>query len=195
MKTRIVGLFAVVAAVGIAGVNRAGADDRASLTSRDIFLPPSTVSAGARAPSIGVTSGGLVISPIFDSSITSDPNATTIMNTINAAIAVYEAQFSDSITVTIKFRKMASGLGLSSTFFTSVSYSSYLAALTTHASGANDATALAKLPGGAYDPVNGAGRSGTGLENGKLREARPVAVRHSRRCAVVGRRLISAHAD
>jgi len=42
---------------------------------------------------------GLVIAPTFDTSITNDPNAATIMNTINAAIAMYQARFTDPVTV------------------------------------------------------------------------------------------------
>src|SRR5262249_22081459 len=53
---------------------------------------------------------GLKINPTFDSSITSDPNAATIMNTINAAIAVYEANFRDQITVNITFKEKTTGL-------------------------------------------------------------------------------------
>ena len=49
-------------------------------------------------------SAGLVIIPIFDSSINNDPNSAAIKATINQAIANFESQFSDPITVTIKFQ-------------------------------------------------------------------------------------------
>ena len=52
---------------------------------------------------------GLIIHPTFDSSITSDPQAAMIEATINAAIAVYQSDFSNPITVTITFREMAGG--------------------------------------------------------------------------------------
>lgn len=99
--------------------------------------------------------GNLVINPIWDSTITSDPNAATIMSTINAAIAVYQARFADPITVNIKFQEMGSGLGGSSTFFGNISYSTYRSALVTDATTSSDATALAGLPVAANNPVNG----------------------------------------
>jgi len=99
--------------------------------------------------------GNLVINPIWDSSITSDPNAVTIMSTINAAIAVYQTRFSDPVTVTIRFQETGSGLGGSSTFFGNISYSSYRSALVADASSSSDSTALAHLPVAANNPVNG----------------------------------------
>src|SRR5438067_399638 len=53
---------------------------------------------------------GLVINPVFDSSITSDPNAAAIEGTINSAIQEYETRFTDPITVSINFRE-GTGLG------------------------------------------------------------------------------------
>jgi hypothetical protein len=99
--------------------------------------------------------GALTIVPTFDATITSDPNAAAIEATINSAIAVYEADYSDPITVSFKFQEVTTGLAGSSTFTTSVSYSSYLSALTAHAASVDDAVALAHLPGGANNPVNG----------------------------------------
>lgn len=98
---------------------------------------------------------GLVITPTFGSSITSDPNAASIEGTINSAIAFYETTFSDSVTVNITFNETSSGLGSSSTSFENVAYSVYLAALTADATSANDATALAHLGPGPANPVNG----------------------------------------
>ncbi len=100
------------------------------------------------------TQSGLVINPIFDSSITSDPQAATIEATINSAIAVYESNFSDLVTVTITFRKMANGLGASTRYYQTVLYSDYRAALVSHATTADDAAALAHLPAGSANPVN-----------------------------------------
>jgi hypothetical protein len=97
----------------------------------------------------------LVITPTFDSSITSDPNKTAIENTINTAIAIFESDFADPITVNIKFQEMSSGLGSSSTFFGTVSYASYLAALTADAKTTDDLTAIAHLGAGPNNPVNG----------------------------------------
>jgi hypothetical protein len=98
---------------------------------------------------------GLVINPIFDSSITSDPNGATIMSSINSAIAVYQSRFSDPITVTINFQKTTSGLGASSTYYGNLSYTSYRNLLVADASTANDSTALSFLSAGANNPVNG----------------------------------------
>ncbi|HVM97568.1 MAG TPA: NF038122 family metalloprotease, partial [Candidatus Acidoferrales bacterium] len=110
---------------------------------------------------------GLTIIPIFDGSITSDPEGATIMNTINTAITFYESNITDPITVVIKFKKMSSGLGRSSTFVTCrlsdaslcfeplISYSSFETALTSHATSVDDATSLAFLPPGPNNPVNG----------------------------------------
>ncbi len=88
----------------------------------------------------------MVITPTFDSNITSDPNSAAIEGAINSAIAVYEADFSDPINVNIKFQEMTTGLGQSNTSFGTVSYAAYLAALTADAKTADDVTAIAHLP-------------------------------------------------
>ena len=92
----------------------------------------------------------------FGSSITNDANAAQIIATINQAINFYEANITNPITVKITFNEMNSGLGESSTFFGSVSYTQYLAALMTHSSGdAVDTSALASLQPGPNNPVDG----------------------------------------
>jgi len=98
---------------------------------------------------------GLVIQATFDSSITSDPNAAAIERTINAAIAVYEAKFSDPITVTIKFQETTTGLGLSSWWYYEIPYRQYYTNLLADAKSSDDAIALAHLPAGANNPVTG----------------------------------------
>jgi hypothetical protein len=99
---------------------------------------------------------GLVINPTYDSSITNDPNAAAIITTINQAINMYETQITNSITVNITFQEMGSGLGQSSTFLNTITYNQYLAALAAHSSGdAVDNSALANLPAGPNNPVNG----------------------------------------
>ena len=99
---------------------------------------------------------GLTIIPNFDSTITSDPQAATIEATIDAAIAVYQSNFSDPITVNITFQKISGGLGQSTgVYYQQLSYSSYRAALVAHATTADDATALAHLPAGPNNPVTG----------------------------------------
>lgn len=99
--------------------------------------------------------GGLKIIPSFDSSITSDPQAATIEATINSAISVFQGSYSDPIQVTITFQKVASGLARNDSYSQDFLYSEYLAALAVHATTADDATALAHLPGGPNNPVNG----------------------------------------
>ena len=99
--------------------------------------------------------GGLQIVPTFDNSIISDPQAATIQSTINAAIAVYQNNFSDPIIVTITFQETGGGLGQSSTYYSTYSYSDYRAALLSHATTADDAAAAASLPNSASNPVNG----------------------------------------
>ena len=54
------------------------------------------------------TDAGLVITPIFDRTITTDANASPIENVINSAIAFNESAFADPIRVTITFSKMTS---------------------------------------------------------------------------------------
>jgi hypothetical protein len=104
----------------------------------------------------GVPPSGLTIIPNFDSTITSDPQAAAIEATINSAIAVYQANFSDPVTVNITFHKMSSGLGQSSgVYYQPRSYSSYRAALVTHGTTADDTTALASLPNTGSNPVTG----------------------------------------
>ena len=98
----------------------------------------------------------LIINATFDGTITADPNAALIEATINQAVGFYEANISTGITVNITYAEMNSGLGESSTFFGTISYSQYLAALQSHSSGdAVDVSALATLPAGPNNPVNG----------------------------------------
>jgi hypothetical protein len=83
-------------------------------------------------------------------------NGAAIQATINSAIAIYESTFADPITVSIKFQSSNSGLGSSSTFFANVAYQTYPNALIADGKSADDAVALAGLPGGPNNPVNGA---------------------------------------
>ena len=110
---------------------------------------PATVSITVNAPA------GLVIIPAWDSTILNDPNVAAIQNTINTAIQVFEAKFSDPITVNITFAEMSSGLGQSSTYFNVLSYQTVYNALVSDAKTVNDATALAYVPAGTINPVDG----------------------------------------
>lgn len=98
---------------------------------------------------------GLTIIPVFDSSITSDPQAVAIESTIKAAIGVYESKFSDPMTMSITFISWNGGLGQSSWSYSTYSYSDYRAALAAAATTPDDSTALAHLPVQTGNPVNG----------------------------------------
>jgi hypothetical protein len=101
----------------------------------------------------------LDIIPTFDTSITSDPNAAVIEGTINSVINYYDTTFTTAtaspIDVTIDFKE-GGGLGASSTLVGQVSYQAFINALVAASSGgATDTTALAHLPIGPNNPVNG----------------------------------------
>jgi hypothetical protein len=99
---------------------------------------------------------GLRIIPIFDQSIIEDPDSATIEATINAAISVYRMNFSDRISVCIRFIKDTTiSLAQSSTSPPlTVAYPDYRAALVSHATTPDDATAVANLPVVLNNPVN-----------------------------------------
>jgi hypothetical protein len=115
---------------------------------------------GAALPAPGASSrsgpsAGLIINPIFDTTITTDPNAAAIENAINTAIATIQSMFSDPITVTINFTEMSSGLGQSNTYLYNIPYSTFLTALKADATTSDDAAAVALLPSVSTNPVNG----------------------------------------
>ncbi len=117
---------------------------------------PAPVDDGGGVPApIAPRAAGFVIVPTFGSSITSDPRSADIMATINAAIAVYQKTISDPATISIRFEKVSTGLGASSTFFGTFPYSTYRAALAARATSDDDTTALAHIPSAAANPVNG----------------------------------------
>ena len=120
--------------------------------------------AAATAFAIALTATGpacanpLLITPTFDSTITSDPNAAAIEGTINSAINFYDTTFTtvSPIDVSIDFKEMTSGLGQSSTTVVKETYTNFINALKSHSSGdATDTTALAHLPPGPSNPVTG----------------------------------------
>ena len=112
--------------------------------------------------------GNLVINPTFDSTITSDPNAAIIENTISNVIAIYQASFSDPITVAITFQETSNGLGASSTSYNmGISYSAIHTKLIAGATTANDKLALAHLPNTSANPVNGSTTMELTLPNGR----------------------------
>jgi hypothetical protein len=95
----------------------------------------------------------------FGSTITSDANAATIESTINSALDAYTSGLTTTnvanVTIALQFNEMGSGLGQSSTFVNTVTYTQYRAALVTSSTSADDATALAHLAAGPANPVNG----------------------------------------
>ena len=80
---------------------------------------------------------GITINAIFDSSITSDPNAAAIEGTISQAINVYQTTLTNPITVAINFSEMSGGLGQSSSFFATGPYTTYYNALVATQTSAN----------------------------------------------------------
>lgn len=105
----------------------------------------------------GIANANLVIVPTYESSITSDPNASTIENTIQAAINNLDNSIANNVTVSITFGEMSSGLGQSSTYQYDINYSNYVADLTSHQTlTVQDTTARASLPlSSTTNPVNG----------------------------------------
>ena len=105
----------------------------------------------------GLSAHALTIVPTFDATITNDVNAATIESTINSAIQLYQARFSDPITVTIQFKEISTPgfYGQSSWSYYNLSYSSFRSALIAHATTTNDALAVSLLPAGSANPVTG----------------------------------------
>jgi len=97
----------------------------------------------------------LTIHPVFSDGINADPNAIAIESGINAIIQGYEKTFADAIDISIAFYVMDSGLGESHWYYHTVSYTDYRAALATHGTSSDDATAIAHLPAGPNNPANG----------------------------------------
>jgi hypothetical protein len=111
----------------------------------------------------GTAHAGLVITPTFDTSITSAPNAAAIETAINNSIGIYESLFTDPINVGILFRystTFADGVTpldpniLATNFRTvwSFSFNTYINALKADGTSANDAKALANLPAASAFP-------------------------------------------
>jgi hypothetical protein len=109
-----------------------------------------------------VRAASISINATFDSSITGLSNASSIEGAINAAIGELDAAIlsPNSITVSIDFQNMTSGLGQSSTGIYQVSYDDYYNAFKAIAASPVQLTALASLgtaPTGqnSGNPVNG----------------------------------------
>jgi hypothetical protein len=116
------------------------------------LMIPLALVVGAAIPA----QANITFNATFLSSITNNPNAAAIEATINQAINFYQANITNNTTVNITFGSMTSGLGQSTTFFETITYAQYLSALQSHSSGDTvDTQALASLPGGPNNPVNG----------------------------------------
>ncbi len=96
----------------------------------------------------------LVITPVWDSSITDLPNADAIEAEIQTALDDYQARFTDDVSVLVKFESVNDGLGASSTYISNIGYADFRARLAARATTADDATALGHLPSGAKGPVD-----------------------------------------
>jgi len=100
----------------------------------------------------------LIITPTFDSSITGNPNATIIENTIDTAIQQYEARYANDIDVTIDFEAMSSGLGQSQTTLYAIPYTDFYSAFAAEVAldpRPDTSEALSELPDTIDNPVTG----------------------------------------
>jgi autotransporter-associated beta strand protein len=112
--------------------------------------------AGGLLIGVAEARGNVTIIPAFDSTITGDPNAATIESTINTAISSIEADLANPVTVNITFGETTMGLGQSNTHGGAAAYTSYLFTLQNNQTlSPDDNTALATLPPGPNNPVNG----------------------------------------
>jgi hypothetical protein len=123
-------------------------DANLTLVAEDNSDNPFTIST------TGGTGTHLVITPVFDSSITDDPNSAAIIGAINQAIDFYEARFADPINVLINFNEMSDGLGQSGTYFYNIDYATVRDRLIADKTSANDNTAVSTLPAGSINPVD-----------------------------------------
>lgn len=100
----------------------------------------------------------VIINPSYDVSFTSSPNFAALQTTVNNAIAIYSSSLANNLTFQITFKLDNAVGGAQSNYFTSdYPFSSYLTALNSAATSANDSTVLANIGAGPNDPViNGA---------------------------------------
>jgi hypothetical protein len=105
-----------------------------------------TVSILALSAAIGATPAfaGLVINPVYDSSITGDANSAAIMSNINSMISMYQTRFTDNITVKVYFQK-GGGLGSSAWGYYWNSAGTAISALAGDVTSADDAVAVSHL--------------------------------------------------
>ena len=104
-----------------------------------------------------LTNRTLVINPVFDSTITSHPNAPAITNTIKSAIQLFEKYIADAICVTILFTNTTdpTAFGGSDSAGDDLPYSRYLADLQANPhKSANDIKGLTTMPPGPSTGIN-----------------------------------------
>jgi hypothetical protein len=106
---------------------------------------------------IGVPAqANLMITPIFDSSITSQADASGIENAINMAIGVFETTYANPINVKIEFQAIGSGLGDSQEGFDYIqNYNAFYNALVTVDANPSAVAGLTARGGNSFlNPVN-----------------------------------------
>ena len=107
------------------------------------------VAACAAAVALRVTATrALTINPSFDTTITTNSNATYFESQINSAISAIDSYIANPVTINITFQGVTTGLGSNLVSNgANVSYSAYLSALKTRQTlSAADTSALASLP-------------------------------------------------
>ena len=115
-------------------------------TSRRTMNRAASISSLALAAALSATSAfGLVINPTYGTTGGASAFSTQDRADIQAVINLYEATFTDAITVNITFNNMNGGLGQSNTAFFTDSYANIHARLIADGSSVDDAAALAQL--------------------------------------------------
>jgi len=97
----------------------------------------------------------LSITATYDDSINNDQNAAAIKAAINSVIVTYETLLLNPVSVNVNFSEMTTGLGESSHFVATDTYTDFRAKLALSAFSADDTTALNHLSAGSTNPVNG----------------------------------------
>jgi hypothetical protein len=99
----------------------------------------------------------ITIVATFDTSITSHPQAGTVIGTIRSAAALYENSLDApaGLTVYIKFQAVQTGIAQTTAFSEPVAYLDYVLALRTYARSFDDVAAMPSTPAQVSNPVNG----------------------------------------
>lgn len=139
---------------------------------------PTTFLAAACLAAVAPAYASITFNATFGSSIQSDSTYKgAIESNINAVLGMYTADISTNITVNIDFEENTSGLGQSSTPFTSFDYNTFCTALEGTSSGASDGTAYGSGSVGACGSTNPV--TGTSLIDVKSANARAVGLTFS----------------